>query len=69
MKVRRVKCRLPETVTFKTKIELAVGMFERVSAEGVIPFRYVAADTAYGRNIEFIEAIEKKELVLIVFAI
>lgn len=68
-KQRGLKCRLPDTVTFKTKVELAVEMFEQLCKEEVIPFRYVVADTAYGRSIEFIDAIEKHSEVVYFLAV
>lgn len=58
-KDRRSKCRLPDSETVKTKVELAIEMLDHVQKEELLPFRYVVADTAYGRSIEFIEAIEK----------
>ncbi len=39
--VRRQKCKLPKSVKFKTKPELASEMFKHISEEGVVPFRYV----------------------------
>ena len=33
-------------------------MFEKIVSEGVIPFRYVLADTVYGNSPEFIGAVE-----------
>jgi len=34
-------------------------MLEKMVAEGVIPFRYVAADSIYGNSPEFLDAVEK----------
>ena len=56
---RRVKCKLPSEISFRTKPQLAVEMLEKVVAEGVIPFRYVAADSIYGNSPEFLEAVER----------
>ena len=56
---RRIKCKFPERMTFKTKPQLAIEMLEDIVKEGVIPFRYVAADSIYGNSPEFIEAVEK----------
>ena len=56
---RRKKCRLPDESSFKTKPQLAAEMLEKIAGEGVIPFRYVAADSIYGNSPEFLEAIEK----------
>ncbi len=56
---KRKKCRLPETVSFKTKPQLAVDMFQDLLNENTLPFKYVLADSLYGASPEFIEAIEK----------
>ena len=56
---RRLKCRLPETTVFQTKVELAVEMLEQICTEGILPFRYVVADGGYGKSIDFIPAAEK----------
>ena len=56
---RREKCRLPAEIAFKTKPQLAVEMLEKIASEGVIPFRYVVADSIYGNSPEFLESVEK----------
>lgn len=56
---RRKKCKLPDDASFNTKPQLAVEMLEKIVAEGVIPFRYVAADSIYGNSPEFLDAVEK----------
>ena len=56
---RRDRCKLPRDLTFKTKPQLAVEMLEKISREGVIPFRYVAADSVYGNSPEFLDAVGK----------
>jgi len=56
---RRKKYRLPDESSFKTKPQLAAEMLEKIAGEGVIPFRYVAADSIYGSSPEFLEAVEK----------
>ena len=53
---RRVKCKLPENVEFKTKPQLAVDMLQDIAEQGVLPFRYILADSVYGNSPEFIEA-------------
>jgi SRSO17 transposase len=53
---RRGKCKLPENVEFKTKPQLAVDMLQDVAEQGVLPFRYILADSVYGNSPEFIEA-------------
>ncbi len=56
---RRRKCRFPDELSFSTKPQLAVEMFEGIIRENVLPFRYVVADTVYGGSPEFISAVEK----------
>lgn len=66
---RREKCRLPESTVFKTKPELAAEMMEQTSTEGIVPFRYVVADTVYGDNVGFVNAIEKLPEVVYLLAV
>lgn len=56
---KRKKCKLPDTVRFKTKPQLAVEMLEDIRKEHVLPIKYVLADSVYGNSPEFIEAVEK----------
>jgi SRSO17 transposase len=56
---RRVKCRLSDKVSFKTKPQLAAEILEKIVEKGVIPFRYVAADSIYGNSPEFLDAVER----------
>lgn len=55
---RREKCKLPDTVEFKTKPQLATEMLNNLVAEITLPFKYVLADSLYGTSPEFIEAVE-----------
>ncbi len=57
-KLRRQKCRLPESVRFKTKPQLAAEMFHKLVEEATVPFKYVVADSLYGNSAEFIQAVE-----------
>lgn len=57
-RMRRKKCGLSEDVTFRTKPELAADMLSSIYAEGIIPFKYVLADSVYGMNPDFIKAVE-----------
>lgn len=45
--LRRIKCRLPESVTFKTKPQLVAEMLNDLVEEAAVPFKYVAADSLY----------------------
>jgi SRSO17 transposase len=52
------KCKVPDDLQFKTKPQLAAEMLTEIAREGILPFRYVAADSIYGSSPEFIEAVE-----------
>lgn len=52
------KCKLPDDTLFKTKPQLAFEMLGAVSRENALSFKYVLADSIYGVNPEFIEAVE-----------
>jgi SRSO17 transposase len=49
---RRHEARIPEDVTFKTKLELALDMIRRAIADG-IPLGVLLGDSAYGTSAEF----------------
>lgn len=49
---KRLEARIPDDVTFKTKIELALGMIERAAQAG-LPGEVILADTAYGTSTDF----------------
>lgn len=55
---KRKKCKLPEDMTFKTKPQLARDIFLGIREEGVLPFKYVTADTVYGSSPDFIDTLE-----------
>jgi len=57
----RTKCGVPEDLTFKTKPQLAVDMFNTIVTDEKIPFKYVVADSLYGNSREFREAVEKRD--------
>jgi len=54
---RREKCKLPEETKFQTKPQLAAEMLKQISDEGIVPFRYVLADSVYW-NPEFMQAVD-----------
>lgn len=57
-RARRQKCDLPESANFQSKPALAVEMLKEISAEKVLPFKYVLGDSIYGVSPEFIKAVE-----------
>lgn len=54
--VKRAKARIPATVQFQTKIDLALGMIERAAQEG-FPGEILLADSAYGESHAFRETV------------
>jgi SRSO17 transposase len=57
---RRQKCKMPPDLPFRTKPQLAAEMYRDLRAEGILPFKYVVADSIYGANPDFIGAIEEE---------
>jgi SRSO17 transposase len=57
---KRKNCKVPDSLTFKTKPQLAVEMFEEIVNEGSLPFKYIASDSLYGSSPEFIEAVDNR---------
>jgi len=55
---RRVKCRVPKEALFPSKPELAAQMLLAIRSEGVLPFRYIGADSVYGNSPVFLDAME-----------
>jgi len=49
---RRREARIPDQVTFKTKIDLALDMIKRAKSDG-IPGNIMLADSAYGESSDF----------------
>jgi SRSO17 transposase len=58
-KDRRDKCKMPDDLSFKTKPQLAVDMFETIYQEKCLPFKYVLADSLYGTSPEFLKAVDE----------
>ena len=54
------KCGIPDSVTFKTKPELAAELFQTVVAEGVIPFAWVTMDEGYGTASHLLDTIDRE---------
>jgi SRSO17 transposase len=54
---RRVKCGVPETVTFQTKQELALEMVKRAAAAGSLRYRWLTCDEFFGRDSNFLDVV------------
>jgi SRSO17 transposase len=50
-------CGMPKTLAFRTEPELGLEMISRLSAGGVIPFRWVTCDESYGKNPAFLDTV------------
>ena len=55
---KRKKCSVPEDISFKTKPQLAIDIFQDMVNEEILPFKYVLADSLYGSSPEFRDAID-----------
>ena len=54
---RRAKCGVPETVTFQTKPALALEMVQELYQSDALPFRWLTADEAFGRDTAFLDKV------------
>ena len=57
---RRAKCGVPEDITFKTQPTLALEMVQEIDEDGVLPFRWLTCDEAFGRDTAFLDSVGKK---------
>ena len=55
---RRRKTRVPEEVKFQTKPEIATEQIRRTRAAGHVAFDWITADELYGRDGNFLDALE-----------
>lgn len=51
------KCGIPEELEFKTKIQMASAMIQKAVDSGLFPARWLGADSFFGNNQEFLDAI------------
>ena len=56
------RCGIPEGTAFRTKLELAWEMIERLQAQGIVPFSWVLCDEAFGDSHEFLGHLEQAGL-------
>ena len=55
--VLRQKCKVPETVTFQTKNEIAQEMIHQVVESGKFPVKWVGCDAAFGSDHNFLRGL------------
>lgn len=54
---RRLKCGVPEEITFQTKPALLLEMVKAVHGAGTLPFRWLTCDEAFGRDPAFLDQV------------
>lgn len=54
---RRQKCGVPTDISFKTKPTLASDMVVVQAAQGILPFRWLTCDEAFGRDPAFLDRV------------
>jgi SRSO17 transposase len=57
---RRKKVGIPRSIIFRTKPELALELHQRVLAAGHLRFDWLVFDALYGRNEDFLAALERR---------
>jgi SRSO17 transposase len=55
---RRVRCNVPDELTFQSKPQLAAAMLKAMAHEGLLPFKYLVADCLYGNSPTFLDAVD-----------
>src|SRR5262252_5459460 len=55
---RRVKCQVPDELQFQTKPQRAAAMLQSIRQEGILPFRYIVADSVYGNSPDFLATLD-----------
>jgi SRSO17 transposase len=55
---QRVKCQIPDALQLQTKPQLAAAMLQSIRQEGILPFRYIVADSVYGNSPDFLAALD-----------
>ena len=53
----RFDCGVPEDLTFKTRIELALNMIKRTVESGLFPARWIGCDSFFGRSKDFLSSL------------
>jgi SRSO17 transposase len=58
-KKRRVANMVPEDLVFQTKQEIAIDLINEILETGLYPSKWIGADSAFGSDIEFLNALPK----------
>lgn len=54
---KRAKCGVPSDIIFQTKPELAAEMVQAAHEAGTLPFRWLACDSAFGQDSNFLDTV------------
>jgi SRSO17 transposase len=54
---QRKKCKIPDGIKFKTKSELGWDMIEAIHQDGVLRYRWLCCDEAFGRDSAFLDKV------------
>lgn len=57
--VKRKKCGVPEELSFKTKIEIALEEIKEMTESGLFPGKWIGCDASFGCDIKFRDEIDK----------
>jgi SRSO17 transposase len=63
---RRRKVRVPDSVRFQTKPEIATTLLQRTQSNGLVNFDWIIADEEYGRNGTFLDDLESRQQLYLV---
>jgi SRSO17 transposase len=63
---RREKVHIPAAVGFQTKPQIAAGLLRQTAALGVVSLDWITADEEYGKSGEFLDEVERRELLYVV---
>jgi SRSO17 transposase len=55
---RRAKCQVPDERRLQTKPQWAAAMLQSLRPEGILPFRYIVADSVSGKSPELLAALD-----------
>jgi DDE superfamily endonuclease len=55
---RRARCNVPKNLALQSKPQLAAAMLQGITREGLLPFKYVVADSLYGNSPAFLDDLD-----------
>jgi SRSO17 transposase len=58
---RREETSVPEEIVFQTKPQIGIELLQRTQSNGLVKFDWITADEFYGRNGDFLDALEGRQ--------